>query len=86
MEEDIKKEEKSNGALWGIVVIILVLLVGGYWFWKQNRAEFVNKEPATDELNEISADEIIFEDETSLDELFLDDDLTTFDEVDSTIQ
>ena len=62
------------------------MLVGAYWFWKQNRDKLINKEPATDELDEISADEIIFEDETSLDELFLDDDLTTFDEVDSAIQ
>lgn len=34
----MEPEKKANGALIGLIIIILVLLVGGVYIWQQSRA------------------------------------------------
>lgn len=58
----MEPEKKSNGALVGAVIIILILLVGGIYMWKQ-RAETLPVVPAeevapadTEELNSLEQD------------------------------
>ena len=57
-------EKKSNGALVGLVVIIIILIIGGIYIWQsnkkatekvQNQIEAVTTQDATD-LNTIDAD------------------------------
>ncbi|MFA6077185.1 MAG: hypothetical protein WC735_03890 [Candidatus Paceibacterota bacterium] len=38
-------EKKSNGALVGLIVIIIILIIGGIYLWQSN------KSPATNTIN-----------------------------------
>ena len=40
----MKKDEKSIGAMTGIVVVIAILLMGGWYLWKETTREEVSEE------------------------------------------
>ena len=58
----MEPDKKSNGAFVGLVIIIIILIVGGFYMWKSNQEamERINTEDITaeesDELNSLDAD------------------------------
>ena len=58
----MEPDKKSNGALVGLVIIIIILIVGGFYMWKSNQEsmERIQSEDITtedsDELNSLDAD------------------------------
>jgi len=37
----MEPEQKSNGALIGLIIIVIILIIGGIYFWKNNVKEEV---------------------------------------------
>ena len=55
----MEPEKKSNGALIGLIIIILLLVIGGIYVWQSNK----------DALRETEATVVTEEDSTELDSL-----------------
>jgi len=58
-------EQKSNGALIGLIVIIVILIVGGVYLWKTSLKENAQEDPYNTAEMEANLDSIELE---SLDE------------------
>ncbi len=37
----MEPEKKSNGALIGLIIIILILIIGGVYLWQKNRSKII---------------------------------------------
>ncbi len=57
----MEPEKKSNGALVGLVIIIIILILGGVYMWKSNEKVM--------ESNQTQAENIGAQDSTELDSL-----------------
>ncbi len=53
----MEPEKKSNGALIGVIVIILILVLGGIYIWQSKVAkapsDTLTEEPTTEDSNEL---------------------------------
>ena len=58
----MEPEKKSNGALVGLVVIIIILVIGGIYLWQSN-------EKAEEKKGEIQSENVTSEDSIDLDTL-----------------
>lgn len=58
----MEPEKKSNGALVGLVVIIIILIIGGIYIWQSN-------EKAEEKTEETQSEDVTSEDSTDLDTL-----------------
>ena len=43
----MEPEKKSNGALVGLVVIVIILVIGGIYLWQSNKDALNDKSPDT---------------------------------------
>lgn len=51
----MEPEQKSNGALVGLIIIIIILVLGGIYLWKSNTKEEVAP-VVTDDTTSLEAD------------------------------
>lgn len=58
----MEPEKKSNGALVGLIVIIIILVIGGIYIWQSGKMQEIPTEPEavttedSNELNTLEAD------------------------------
>lgn len=62
----MEPEKKSNGALVGLVVVVIILIIGGIYMWQKNKN---NIETPTDTLAGISAEALTSQDAAAIDAL-----------------
>ncbi|MFN4181214.1 MAG: hypothetical protein ACK4FA_00750 [Candidatus Paceibacteria bacterium] len=48
------QDKKSYGALIGSVIIIVILVLGGIYFWMSKQNEMMDTQPATENVTETS--------------------------------
>jgi flagellar basal body-associated protein FliL len=56
----MEPEKKSNGALVGLIIVIVILVIGGVYIWQLKQEEMQGTESSlmqdSDELNSLDAD------------------------------
>ncbi|TSC78035.1 MAG: hypothetical protein G01um101424_169 [Parcubacteria group bacterium Gr01-1014_24] len=58
----MEPEKKSNGALVGLIIIIIILVIGGIYIWQSNKMQEIPTEPEavttedSDGLNTLEAE------------------------------
>lgn len=52
----MQQEGQGKGALIGTIIVIALIALGGFYFWKQSETATPLNETASDELNAIDAD------------------------------
>ena len=84
--EQTPKKESERGALIGIGLIIVILLVGAYSFWKNEvtKLQEARRLEAERDSSQYYEDDFNYIDEALLDEIYLDD--SDFLTLDQTIQ
>lgn len=50
----MEPEQKSNGALIGLIIIVVILIIGGAYIWKTNVKK--EPEPASNNTTELQAE------------------------------
>lgn len=85
MEQPAKKENE-RGALIGIGLIVVILLIGGYSFWRNDvkKLEEARKLEAQRDSSQYYEDDFKYLDDATFDEIYLDD--SDFLTLDQTIQ
>ena len=54
----MEPEKKSNGALVGLVVIIIILVIGGVYMWKSNKDTVNDTDVPTESVSTIDTTEL----------------------------
>ncbi|MDP3958419.1 MAG: hypothetical protein Q8Q36_03085 [bacterium] len=52
----MEQEGQGKGALIGIIIVIVLLALGGYWLWREGGSSILSPETASDDLEAIEAD------------------------------
>jgi flagellar basal body-associated protein FliL len=62
----MEPEKKSNGAMVGLIIVVIILVIGGIYMWQKNKGEV---EAPAENLVEVSTEALNSQDAAAIDAL-----------------